>query len=201
MMFREELWRSEDLMSIVGQLILCILLALCAEKAGSSTLPEGGPRGGEVVLGVPATSHGPERAQEIPVILQRYGGGEVTALQLTVVCEWPYHLEGVTRGPAIKDSTRWRVFSEIRSGIGNRQTRGADTIRIVLLSTSLNGIGSGDQAELFWLAVRPRSPQEAGSTANATMHISEVVGALSTGSNADINAGSGRVLMGIGQQR
>jgi type III pantothenate kinase len=64
-----------------------------------------------------------------------------------------------------------------------------------------SGIGPAEESGLFWLTVRPPLPQQAGGTVKASMHITEVVGALRTGTNALIDAGSEKVFMGNGAQR
>lgn len=185
---------GDSVMSVIAQLILCLLLAMGTAKVTSTPRTGSDPGCGEIVLGTPMTTT-PELIQHVPVLLRKYAGQDVTALQLTVICEWPYRLEGVSRGPAVDDSLRWRIFSETRSGIARNQPHGADTMRIVLLSTTLSGLNAREESGLFWLAVRKQTGAQVSGTTQASMHITEVVGALCTGSKANISTAGSSIIL------
>jgi hypothetical protein len=176
--------------------VLATLLMFAIGHEQSATASPSNPSGpaGEVGFGATVLPSGPERAQTESVVIRNYRGQAVTALQMTIICDWPYRLDAVRRGPAVADSSSWRLFIELRPGHRNGSAIGADTARIVLLSTSLSGLGPAEQSGILFLIVRPPATVQAGSTASATLRVAEVIGALPSGDNAGLTPGPSKIL-------
>jgi hypothetical protein len=166
--------------------ILLVVAAVVAEGALGMPAPTG-----EVGFGETRQVSGSELVQTESVVLRDYSGQPMTALQLTLICEGPYRLLGVERGTAIADSAAWRLFSEARLRRG--ASAGADTVRVVILSASLAGLGPARDSTLLSVIVQ-RPTVMAPGAAHARLSIIDVVGALRTGDNAHLHPGQPRHL-------
>jgi hypothetical protein len=167
--------------SVFTMVVLLLACVMASAATGRAADPSG-----EVGFGTVPTPGGPDQFQRERVVLSGYTGSAMTALQFTIVCEWPYRLAGVGRGERTADSTIWRLYSEMRPGKGTRA--GADTVRVILLSTSLAGITASEVSGLLSLTIRrPVSPS--ATAEGAYLRITEVIGALPTGDNAHLTTG------------
>lgn len=147
---------------------------------------------GEVGFGVGAPPNGEAMTQRESIVIRNYEGRSMTALQLVVLCDWPYRLIAVNRGAATADVKAWRLFVELKPGPG--AVGGADTARVILLSNSLSGIGPSLEREVFSVLVRPSASAPTVAVTHARIQITEVVGSLPTGDNVGLVPGPPKTL-------
>lgn len=167
-----------------GSLSACvmILFLFCSTIVGAIANAQTS-QGGVLVL-VGSGSYAPnDTVYAEQVVLQDYIGEPLKALQLRVISQGGLRLQSVERGADLTNAFQWNVSHVIARG-----QNGVDTAKVVIFGMGHNALPPSPHTELLTVKYEVVSPN------GAALVLSDVLGALSRGENAQVVAGPSRTV-------
>jgi hypothetical protein len=149
--------------------------------------PEPQTQGGTLTFGA-ATRTSPKDSSiiEETISLEGYIGEPLKAVQFQVITTGGLKVRSVQRSTAIQNSTEWNFSHMITHG------NSVDTAKVVIFGMGRNALPVRAYSDLMVVTC-----EIAGTATEPTMSFANVLGALSRGQNANLEAGPPRILSSI----
>jgi len=193
---------SIGLIMVVFGVVHCMLLGvssfftstghLHAQTSGREERGGGLTQGGTLTFGSDGTVISGASYYSETIGLAGYVGQPLKALQFRVISRGGLRLRSVARGGDIRSSSEWNMSHVVVHG-----KDGVDTAKVVIFGLGVRSLPSREYSDLLKLTYDIVRPDGSG---NATLLLTDVLGALRNGENANVVAGSQRVVS-LGKNR
>jgi hypothetical protein len=159
---------------------------LHAQSGVTSRSPERRTQGGTITFSSDGKLAQNSSSYVETVGLEGYVGQPLKALQLRVISRGGLKLRSVERGADIRNNSEWNLSHVIVHG-----KNGIDTAKVVIFGLGTTALPARQHSELLTVTYDVISSDGTGT---AMLSLSDVLGALTRGENANVAAGPQRVV-------